>query len=369
MIANLIVLLFGVSAARVVNLKAEWARSILPHEIDAPIVAPLPRISVFDLNLPQNIDYRDRSKPFILTGAMDGWPALEKWMIGTEQSSYLENLFPREVAEYYPYNMLEQGSKPFLFRFGPGVRDVVVDSGRFNEYETFSCPEIGGCKYIHLQLTPSNWKKLEKSGDVPPKRHPHLEGDKWWMRRCLKDRDVLREYHLKTHWKMILIGSRGSGMFNHTDSLMTSSWHGHVQGKKWWYVCSPDGEQPQRCYESVLEPGEVLYYGSGWYHSTRNLETPSMTITGTVINKYNFNKVADKLLEECAFRTMGFSFSGKLCDALDTCYPTWYTHLTGHEPDGGWPSWRSLASEEEIAVKDSVHPKQSTYDGRHQIGE
>lgn len=41
-------------------------------------------------------------------------------------------------------------------------------------------------------------------------------------------------YHLKTHWKIILAGTRGAGMFNHSDSLLTSSWHAHLMGEKWW---------------------------------------------------------------------------------------------------------------------------------------
>jgi len=159
-------------------------------------------------------------------------------------------------------------------------------------------------------------------------------------------------------------------MFNHSDSLMTSSWHGHIQGKKWWYICSPDGQEPQVCYESILQPGEVLYYGSGWYHTTRNLEYPSTTITGTAVTKYNFEQIADKLHGECARKIMGFSLSGKLCDALDKCYPLWHKYLKGHEaPVGRWPSWRSVASAEELRTKDSTMPHHNNYDGRNYIGE
>lgn len=35
---------------------------------------------------------------------------------------------------------------------------------------------------------------------------------------------------------MFILGVRGSGMRNHTDSLRTSSWHFTSQGSKWWYV-------------------------------------------------------------------------------------------------------------------------------------
>ena len=52
-------------------------------------------------------------------------------------------------------------------------------------------------------------------------------------------------------------------MFNHSDSLLTSSWHGHIEGRKWWYVCSPPYAKKQQCWESILLPGEILFYGRG----------------------------------------------------------------------------------------------------------
>jgi hypothetical protein len=272
--------------------------------------------------------------------------------------------------------MLQQGSHPYLFRFKPGVEDIMKGAkGRFNQrvgddgkVREWMCPEVDGCKYIHLQLTPEMWTVLESAGDIPVKRHLHLEGDRWWMRRCLKDPAVLEEYHLKTHWKIILIGSIGSGMFNHSDSLMTASWHAHIQGKKWWYVCSPQDQVPQRCYESILEPGEVLYYGAGWFHATRNLDHPSMTITGTVVHQHNYQLIAEKLMSECTESKMGFSFSARLCDALDTCYPMWDQHFKANNRPNR-KSWREFASREEIAKKERVRPEENNYDGRNYIGE
>jgi len=59
-----------------------------------------------------------------------------------------------------------------------------------------------------------------------------------------------------------LIGARGAGMFNHSDSLQTSSWHSHVMGSKWWYVCGRLVSGEERCFEDYLVPGETLYYGN-----------------------------------------------------------------------------------------------------------
>src|SRR5436309_989565 len=84
---------------------------------------------------------------------------------------------------------------------------------------SFSCPEVEngvGCQYIHTQLLPDMWTELERVGDVPKRTHKVLDLGKWWMRRCLSDPLLEAEYHVKTHAKMVLIGTIGAGMFNHT---------------------------------------------------------------------------------------------------------------------------------------------------------
>ena len=137
-------------------------------------------------------------------------------------------------------------------------------------------------------------------------------------------------------------------MFNHTDSLQTSSWHAHVQGKKWWYVCGPnEGPGPRQnereCMEAVLYPGESLYYPRHWHHHTQNLETPTMTVTGTVVHADVFDSVARQLHGECTGRASDFMFSAALCDALQSCYPLWYKrwrprHATGREHGAAVPA-------------------------------
>lgn len=157
-------------------------------------------------------------------------------------------------------------------------------------------------------------------------------------------------------------------MFNHSDSLQTSSWHGHVQGRKWWYVCGTT-DKGHKCYESVLQEGEILYYGKNWHHHTQNLDTPTMTITSTVVVRSNFESVARRLHSECAKSAMSFDFSGKLCDALDKCYQTWYKVLKGKKAPENWiRPWRETSTAENEAKKDAIHPAHNNYDGRNWIG-
>ena len=130
---------------------------------------------------------------------------------------------------------------------------------------------------------------------------------------CMPEPDLQSEYHLKTHWQIILAGSRGAGMFNHSDTLETSSWHATVLGTKWWYVCK--GE----CFESYVEVGEILYYGAGWSHETQNLVTPTVTVTGTVVHEWNYYTVATRLHSECSRSALNFLFSSVSSQAVCLC--------------------------------------------------
>jgi len=344
-------------------------RRIGVRPIDKPLAPTIPRVSVTDLDKPENFVYKHRLKPFILTGAMEKWKALERWQLSSSSPVYLNKYFRKEVVDFYPFNMLAPGTHPYLMRFGAGIQELMHPPGRYTAKaeDLDACQE--GCRYLHLQLTDKMWRVLEAAGDLPTqsKRHPHTGGDEWWMRRCLADVDLRAEYHLKTHWKIILIGSQGAGMFNHSDSLLSASWHGHIQGRKWWMVCGYY-EGTHTCQESVLLPGEILYYGKHWHHHTRNLETPTTTITGTVVTGDNFRDMTRMLMKECAEDGLSFDFSGKLCDALDDCYAVWHKILDGRTATKH-PKWRDRASPAVISRKDKINPKDNNYDGRNYIGE
>ena len=211
---------------------------------------------------------------------------------------------------------------------------------------------------------------LEANGDLPKNRHIHTKGDRWWMSRCLKSKKVREEYHIKTHWKIVLVGSRGAGMFNHSDSLRTSSWHGHVEGRKYWIVCSGERSGNPECFESILRAGEILYYGKDWFHTTQNIDTPTTTITGTVVLQNQFDAVGGMLHKECANDWLDFRFSAKLCDALDVCLALWHKRFRGEDkPEGLWPPWRSQADPAILKKRKKIKPQHNNYDGRNYIGE
>lgn len=314
-----------------------YQRERLLHQRDVPFGVPMARVSVEDIDsLDPFFDvYRDRREPFILTGALQGWGALRDWPEAWQDT--FPALWPNAVCDFYPYNMLAQDRQsPFLTRLPRAVLEVLIEnhpdqrrmqvdalnpeSGRLTDGSKFQY-DAGAMqgRYMHLQLTPKMWRELEERGDIlpPDERHWHLDNDDWLI-DCLgyPDDKLAEEYHLKTHWKIILTGARGAGMFNHSDSLLTSSWHAHIMGSKWWYVCGKLTNGSQTCFEDYLLPGETLYYGHGWHHETQNLETPTMTITDTVAHAHNFDRISDQLWGTCAHEKHTFMFSAELCDAL-----------------------------------------------------
>ena len=80
---------------------------------------------------------------------------------------------------------------------------------------------------------------------------------------------------------MVLIGNEGAGMFNHRDTLRTSSFQAQVKGAKTWHLCGPDQTpymysagkvdwfkpnykryplaRNATCYMYTINAGEMLY--------------------------------------------------------------------------------------------------------------
>ena len=279
-------------------------RGLLTHKRNAPPVGPFAHIDIEALYAdPANEAYLEGRRPFVLTGAMAKWTAPTRWRNGRALSRW----FGKEIVDFYPMNMLRSGggNNPYLFEFAPALHELKkkVGRGRFGQKEYDDAWEAGNApgKYLHLQLKEEQWAKLRRNGlgSKDQRLHIWLRTD-GWMKRCLPTQALRDEYHIKTHWKIVLIGTPGAGMFNHSDSLLTSSWHAHVQGRKWWYVCGTgDGPGPyegeHRCFEDALEVGEILYYPKDYHHETQNLKMPTMTVTGTVVNKHNYADIATML--------------------------------------------------------------------------
>jgi len=200
-------------------------------------------------------------------------------------------------------------------------------------------------KYLQVGLSQRDWSKL------PIYEHVWLSPEFY---TCL-NQDLMDEFFVKTHWKIILIGQPGAGMFNHKDSLRSSSWHLHVTGRKWWRVCKEG-----RCFEEILDEGDILFYPRDWFHTTQCLDMPTTTLTSTIMTQQNKLTLIDELWLECVESRHDFRFSGKLCDALEVCYDA-LGHTVKH--------WRNVASSEVQEEKDSSDAWKSHYDFNYVYGD
>lgn len=349
--------------------EGEVTRPELLHQRANPIGTPFPRKTTADLDVDSG---KIRDGPFILTDGMEGWNMLETWKDDWEEE--LAELFPEAVTDFYPYNMLsEERQSPYLTRLPKGIKELMIPQAKYH----FGTPKDGKHvegRYMHLQLSPKMWEKLEQSGHMPPTRHEFLENDEW-LAACMghPDSAIAQEWHLKTHWKIILTGTRGAGMFNHSDALLTSSWHSQILGQKWWYVCGTHADGRQVCYEDILQPGEILYYPRRWHHETQCVETPTMTLTDTVAHEGNAEGIMMKTFGECTGRNpLNFDFSSQLCDALDTCNTYWKERVKAE--GGKWRGedrepWRDSTSADRIKKLEDTKPEHNNYDGRNYITE
>jgi len=298
-----------------------------------PCGEPFKRVTLNEmLNTPEFYNY---STPFVMTGSIEGYEPLK-------DLDWLAETFGENVADYYPFNELDIENHPlYLFRFKAGIEEIkkVPGEGLFGDEEVNhpSAKPYPG-KYLQVGLSQRDWSKL------PIYEHVWLSQEFY---TCLSE-DLMDEYFVKTHWKIILIGQPGAGMFNHKDSLRSSSWHLHVTGRKWWRVCSEE-----MCFEDILDEGDNLFYPRDWYHTTQCLSQPTTTLTSTIMTKQNKLQLIDELWLECVQSKHQFHFSGKLCDALEICYKA-VGHTVKH--------WRENAHPDIVDSKDKPDAMKTNYD-------
>mmetsp|Transcript_10296 Transcript_10296/g.17234 ORF Transcript_10296/g.17234 Transcript_10296/m.17234 type:complete len:563 (+) Transcript_10296:42-1730(+) len=179
--------------------------------------------------------------------------------------------------------------------------------------------------------------------DYPDKVHEHHHSEDSVMITLLSH---ISQFYLSTHWHMLLIGEKGAGMFSHQDTLRTASWQLQLVGRKRWHLCGPGesghlydaaGEvdlfhpnydtHPRAlnatCIEVVLSPGDLLYYPADYWHQTLNLDTPSISLSGTLINALNHQLVREELRNECAGANRIFAPHAEMCADLEACFALW----------------------------------------------
>ena len=305
----------------------------------------MPHIDVEEFYLPENRDFAEGRRPFILTGLMRQWRN-----ISTAFSfEALAEEFSDSPVDFYAENMRQAGTKPFIQPLSVALDELVkpLDSGRF--------PYRGnGSRYIHWNVRWHDWQRLiQKLGPSIP----FFTTDDAWLEGCLPSAKLRNEHLLTSHWRMLLIANGGGGMFNHKDTLMTSSFQYQLVGRKKWHLCSPandavfeakGGDRVEEnmfkpdyaanpalldadCYVDTAEAGEVLYYPRGYWHQTINVDTRVVAITGTLVDANNYDTVALMLDKDCEKngKINLINPSPELCSYYRShCFP-WWRHAWG----------------------------------------
>lgn len=172
-----------------------------------------------------------------------------------------------------------------------------------------------------------------------------------WMNDCFKSDQTRSEWQRGTHWRMLLIGSKGSGMFGHKDILRTSSWQAQITGYKRWHLCSPSQDkymyragdvdafdpdyekwpnfEKANCIDDVAAPGEMIFYPKDYWHQTETWPdekgNQAVSVTGTAVDANNYREVQGELERECGQHDKRrISLSTTVCRELnDYCFPLW----------------------------------------------
>ena len=170
-----------------------------------------------------------------------------------------------------------------------------------------------------------------------------------WINDCFdKEDDINKDnFLIRTHWRMMLIGQKGAGMFNHKDTLQSSSFQTQVAGRKRWHIChdreskylykagmvngfAPDYDKyPEAlkatCFDQIVGTGEMIYYPKNYWHQTRNLDDVTISVSGTLVTQENTAGITKEFRRECdtTQRVRIFQPETRLCEGLEKCFKIW----------------------------------------------
>jgi hypothetical protein len=252
-------------------------------------------------------------EPFVVRQYLDTDADADAFQIFSIPS--LVSLYGDKRVDYYPQNMLEESSHPFFLSLSAAVDQLLAPK------EVFSNVDVSNMgTYIQLNMDSSMWQHLTQLGSITIPAG--LDDQKTWSTDCFSgSKELLTHFYIHHHWKMLLIGSEGAGMFAHQDLLRASSYQIQLYGSKRWHLCSDhetknlyspgdvDLFQPNyskfpkvkraSCYETVVGPGDLIFYPGDYWHQTYNHDTPTIALSSTVITPRDFEEVAAVIEEQC----------------------------------------------------------------------
>ena len=303
-------------------------------------VRRLPRVNHSDLGKPANARYAAGLAPYILTSSVPQRTVSSLARAG-DPTLLAQSRFANLTSDFYPSGLPEPGAHPYLVPFYDGIAELMAPSG------AYPIGPQGSGGYVHLNFDYYDWRHYLDS--LAPWTVPEaLDTPDAWLLDVFGEQ-LAGDFQIGTHWRMLLLGTEGAGMFSHQDRLKTASYQLQIAGVKTWALCAPDqtpllsvhfdhfapnykqfpSARSASCYLDAVAPGEVIFYPADYWHQTLNTpsndESLSVAITDTLVDATNFDLVAEGLREKCTAMTPNIrhGFTPAVCAALPRLTAWW----------------------------------------------
>lgn len=300
-------------------------------------VQPLPQIPLAEMLQPYNRDYLNGKKPFKLVNftQLSQVDFEDMW-----DFEYFGEEFADYVVDFYPYNMPIRNIGPVFANLPEALAEIEKPSGRYR-----LDPNFPG-SYALWNMDAAAWAKItDRLGGFPS----FFTSDDAWLKGCFGDDTIISSFQRAAHWRMVLFGSKGAGMFNHMDTLRTASFQIQLSGIKRWHICGPSENHKMYeasdvnafapdydryplfldadCYLDEVRPGETLFYPMDYWHQTLTITDFSVSMTGTLVDQNCYQEVIEELHKKCR---AGGSYDRVLCDKIyNECEPWWHNAFGG----------------------------------------
>lgn len=326
----------------------------------------LPRFTPNELLKPVNKLYLRGYLPFVLTPDsnthdMSFLGSFHLSTSTTENTTALSSMlnllsdqFGEAVVDFYPTNLMMTKDRPYMTPLSTALTEMKQTLPSLKASESDSMKERSAYNtslgaYLQWNMSPDSWKNImSRVNFASLEKIPLFHSDKWF-KQCLESEGspLEIEFTRRTHWRMMLVGSKGAGMFNHADALRTSSYQLQVFGAKRWHLCAPtqraflygagqvDAFSPDyskyplfskaRCWEDVVSAGEIIYYPHDYWHQTLNEGELNVAVSNSVIDSLSYLKIRDTLqVDVCKLDKYRWFFSEELCSTLHSkCLNGW----------------------------------------------
>jgi hypothetical protein len=196
-----------------------WTLAQLRHP-----ALPLPRTPATQLHVSQSYARFARGlAPFIVTGIMDhpAWAERERSTgVRLSHVTALAARFPDVRVDYYPHHMEASNVQPLFEALPTAVADLRNAAPRAAT-AAYPRSRASTARCLQWNMDAGAWRRVARLlGPLAPL----FTSDEPWLDGCLGSDALRDEFFRMTHWRMLLVGTQEAGMFNHKDTLRTSSW-------------------------------------------------------------------------------------------------------------------------------------------------